>query len=159
MICGSTTSRAFTPPLGSPFETRKTLLETVKFVATLKPEIATPFIFYPFPATHAYEIARSFGFLTDRHFLNNDDGVMIDQPGITEADVMFIHRYYKRLVRSYQAAQNLPPALRNAVVARLDALLLSDLLPRQALIVLKRFLRKVRWETQIRRGRRAPARF
>jgi len=143
--------------LGSPFETRGTLLETVKFVASLRPEIATPFIFYPFPGTRAYEISKTFGFLSDRHFLNNDDGVMIEQPGVTEREVLFFHAYYKRLVWAYGLLYRLGGPLRVFIVRVLDGLLLAHYLPLRPLLVLKRFLRNARWRVQLARGKQSAA--
>jgi len=145
--------------LGCPFETRATMLETVKFVAVLKPEIATPFIFYPFPGTRAYEISRESGFLTERHFLNNDDGVMINQPQVSEIDVLFFHGWYKRLVLAYRFLFGLPrPA--GAILERVaDAVFLSNFLPRRSLVALKRILRAVRWQLLLLKKTHAPARF
>ena len=142
--------------LGSPFETRKTMLETVKFVAQLRPEIATPFIFYPFPGTRAHQISRSFGFLTDRRFLNNDDGVMIEQPQVTEKEVLFFHAYYKRLVRAYGSLCRLSKPLRVALECMMDRLLLSHYLPIGSLVVFKRLLRNLRWRMQLAAGKQLP---
>jgi radical SAM superfamily enzyme YgiQ (UPF0313 family) len=145
--------------LGSPFETRATLLETVKFVASLRPEIATPFIFYPFPGTHAYEICRREGFLTDRRFLNNDDGVMILQPSIAEEDVLFFHSFYRRLVRAYRLVLRLAPPQRKLLEHFLDRLLMSEFLPRRMLVSVKAFVRRVRWRLLLLKKDLAPARF
>jgi len=145
--------------LGSPFETRSTMLETVKFAAELEPHIATPFIFYPFPGTQAHEMCRKSGFLTDRHFLNNDEGVMIRQPGVTETDVLFFHAYYKRLVRAYTSLRRLPRPGGVWLARGLDGVLLSDLLPRAALVRLKAVLRGIRWRLLLLKKAHAPARF
>jgi radical SAM superfamily enzyme YgiQ (UPF0313 family) len=142
--------------LGSPFETRETLLETVKFVARLRPEIATPFIFYPFPGTQAHEISRTFGFLTERRFLNNDDGVMIEQPGVTEGEVLFFHAFYKRLVQAYGLLSRLAKPSQVALEGVLDRLLLSDYLPVRSLVALKRLVRNMRWRIQLARGKQLP---
>ena len=144
--------------LGSPFETRSTMLETVKFAAELEPHIATPFIFYPFPGTEAHEMCRKSGFLTDRHFLNNDEGVMIEQPGITETDVLFFHAYYKRLVKAYIFLRRLPRPARDWLAGGLDRALLSDRLPRAALVRFKAVLRRVRWRLLLLRTAHSPAR-
>ncbi|KPJ60601.1 MAG: hypothetical protein AMJ46_06310 [Latescibacteria bacterium DG_63] len=145
--------------LGSPQETRGTVLETVKFAATLRSEITTPFIFYPYPGTRAYGIAESSGFLTDRHFLNNDDGVMIEQPGLSETDVLFFHRSYRRLVKTYGFLYRLSGRSKDVAVAWLDGTLLSDYLPRRFLLTLKALATWVRWQVQLLRGGHPPARF
>ncbi len=143
--------------LGSPFETRSTILETVKFASELDPHIATPFIFYPFPGTRAHEICRESGFLTDRHFLNNDEGVMIRQPGVTEADVLFFHAYYKRLVRAYGLIRRLPRPARDWLTGGLDRALLSDHLPLAALLRFKSVLRRIRWRLLLLKDARSRA--
>jgi len=145
--------------LGSPFETRGTLLETVKFVATLKPEIATSFIFYPFPGTRAYEMSRDSGFLTQRHFLNNDEGVMIEQPQLSDSDVLFFHGWYKRVVAAYRFLYGSPPRVQASLVRAFDAVLLSDYFPRGGLVVLKTLLKSVRWRIMLLRKNNAPTRF
>jgi len=145
--------------LGCPFETRDTLLDTVKFVATLKPQIATPFIFYPFPGTRAYEMSRDSGFLTQRHFLNNDEGVMIKQPHLSDTDVLFFHGWYKRLVAAYGFLYGLPRWVQASLVRAFDAVLLSDYFPRGGLVVLKTLLKSVRWRILLLRRNHAPVRF
>jgi radical SAM superfamily enzyme YgiQ (UPF0313 family) len=145
--------------LGCPFETRATLLETVKLVAALKSEIATSYIFYPFPGTRAYEMCRDSGFLTNRHFLNNDDGVMIKQPQLSDTEVLFFHGWYKRLVRAYDFIYALPQPARGILVRAADTMLLSRHLPCKVLIAVKILLRTLRWRILLMKRIHAPARF
>ena len=145
--------------LGCPFETRATLLDTVKLAAALKSEIVTSFIFYPFPGTRAYEMCRDSGFLTNRHFLNNDDGVMIKQPQLTDTEVLFFHGWYKRLVRAYAFIYGLPQSARGVLVRAADSVLLSRYLPCTVLIAVKTVLRTLRWKLLLVKRVNAPARF
>jgi radical SAM superfamily enzyme YgiQ (UPF0313 family) len=145
--------------LGCPFETRATLLDTVKLVAGLKSEIATSYVFYPFPGTRAHEMCKDAGFLTNRHFLNNDDGVMIKQPQLSDAEVLFFHGWYKRLVRAYGHVYGLPNPARGILVRAADSMLLSRYLPCRVLTAVKTLLRALRWRILLVRRVSAPVRF
>jgi radical SAM superfamily enzyme YgiQ (UPF0313 family) len=56
--------------VGLPEENLALSLKTVRLNAELEPDIAIPFIFYPYPGTALYEKCKQEGYLTDREYDN-----------------------------------------------------------------------------------------
>ncbi len=139
--------------LGSPFETVDTMLETVRLNARLRPDVLSPFIYYPFPRTESYELCRRHGFLTGRHGRNISDRVVIHQPTVRDAEVLFMQRFFRPLVRLTVRMNRWPAWVRRPGETVLEAALRSPLLPRRALVELKELYGRVRFELD----RSAPA--
>jgi radical SAM superfamily enzyme YgiQ (UPF0313 family) len=154
--------------VGLPTETLPMALETVRLNAELDPELALAFIFYPYPGTDLHRLCREKGMLTDREFDSYKVGVTIRQPQFKDGDILFLHRYFKRLLRLYQSAGRLPGPLGRWAPRALDAVLASPLLPRGAIVALREAYGRLRHragEILVRRspglyrllGGRAPA--
>ncbi len=120
--------------VGLPTETLPMALETVKLNAEIDPELALAFIFYPYPGTELHRLSRELGFLTDREFDTYKVGVALRQPQFADGDVLFVHRYFDRLIRTYRAARRMPGRLAALSTAALDAALTSPLLPRGGIV-------------------------
>jgi radical SAM superfamily enzyme YgiQ (UPF0313 family) len=130
--------------VGLPTETLPQALETVRFNAEIDPELAMAFIFYPYPGTDLHRLCRERGMLTDREYDHYKVGVAIRQPQFRDADVLFVHRFFQRLIRLYQRAGRLPGGLGPAVTGALDRVLASRLLPRATLVALHERHRELR---------------
>jgi len=123
--------------MGSPFETRRTLLKTVRLNARLQARFLNAFLFYPFPGTEAHDLCRENGFLTGRHGENNSAVVMISQPGLSEIDVLFTQRFFHPLVRHYARLGRWPGVLGRPLLRASDRLLESPMIPRRLLVAMK----------------------
>lgn len=128
--------------LGSPFETRTSMLRTIRLNAEIDPDILASFLFYPFPGTYSEQICRREGFLTGRWGRNNSDLVMITQPTVSDVDVLFAQRYFGRLVRLYRSVEGLPAGIRRPAGRALDSVLASPFVPRRALLALRDLKRR-----------------
>lgn len=120
--------------VGLPTETLPMALETVRFNAEIDPEIALAFIFYPYPGTELHRLCKERGMLTDREYDHYKVGVTIDQPQFKDGDILFMHRFFKVLVRLYKRANRLPGGADRIAIRALDAVLTSPLLPRGAIV-------------------------
>lgn len=98
--------------VGLPFETMTKVLETVKLNALAKPSNVQVSIFYPFPHTHLYEIARDNGFLTGRKAGSYFEEPVISQPSIDESEVRYLFANFGALVKAYAICYTLPKQLR-----------------------------------------------
>ena len=115
--------------VGSPQETTETMLKTIRLNADIKPTIISPFIYYPFPGTESYDLCKDEGFLTERHGVHNTHMVMINQPGVSESQVLFFHRYFRPLVRMFQKLDSLPFGTGRPLEAVISKTLNSGMIP------------------------------
>lgn len=120
--------------VGLPEETLPRALATVKLNAEISPELSIPFIFYPYPGTRLQELCRERGWLTDREFDHYFAGVVLDLPDFPEKDVLFVHRFFGKLVAIYAVGRDWSPPLRRRYWELLDRVLLSPLFPRKLLV-------------------------
>ena len=143
--------------VGLPTETLRMALETVRLNAEIDPELALPFIFYPYPGTELYRLCKERGLLTDREYDHYKVAPVIRQPQFPDHDVLFVHRLFQRLIRVYRRAARLPGPLPRVATAALDAVLVSPLLPRRAIITGMEAYRKLRHAVGELLVARAPA--
>jgi len=122
--------------VGLPTETLPMALETVRLNAEIDPELALAFIFYPYPGTDLHRLCKERGLLTDREYDHYKVGVTIRQSQFKDGDILFVHRFFKRLIRLYQGASRLPGPLARLAPRGLDLTLTSPLLPRGAIVAL-----------------------
>lgn len=120
--------------LGLPEETLSRALATIRLNAELAPELALSFIFYPYPGTRLHQICAERGYLTGREFDHYFMGVATRMPGFAADDILFLHRFFRRLIRLYGCGRNWPPGVRRLWSRGLDAALTSPLLPRGAIV-------------------------
>jgi anaerobic magnesium-protoporphyrin IX monomethyl ester cyclase len=123
--------------LGSPFETRETMLRSIRFNAVLHPSTLSAFLFYPFPGTEAHRLCARNGFLNGRIGRHNGDVVMIHQPTVRDMDVLFTQRFFRHLVRAYERAGRLPRSIGVPLERAMDLALGSRWFPRRACLAAK----------------------
>ncbi|MEW6524419.1 MAG: radical SAM protein [Bacillota bacterium] len=133
-----------------PGETVNSTLSTIRLNARLRPQRMVVSIFYPYPGTDLHRLSWERGWLSGSDYQSD---MPLKQPGYGSAQVWFMHRYFKSLVRVYQLLYRLPHPAQRACRGALEAVLCSPLLPRRSLAVaadaiiavgvgLKRFLMK-----------------
>lgn len=113
-----------------PGETVKATLSTIDLNARLQPQRLVVSIFYPYPGTALHQLAQERGWLADSDYRSD---MPIRQPGYSAAQVYFMHRYFKSLVKVYRFLHLLPPSARRAGRCVLEGVLCSPLLPRRLL--------------------------
>lgn len=120
--------------VGLPRETLPRALQTVKLNAELAPELALAFMFFPYPGTELHRLCREHGWLTHDEFDHYQAGAAVRLPGFPRPDVVFVHRWFRSLVRTYAMVRRVPPPLGTLASKALDATLASPLLPRAAMV-------------------------
>jgi radical SAM superfamily enzyme YgiQ (UPF0313 family) len=143
--------------VGLPTETLRESLATVRLNAEIAPEIALPFIFYPYPGTELHRLSAERGWLTGREFDHYKEIVALRLPGFPESDVLFVHRFFAPLIRLYRAALRLPGRTAAPATRALDAALTSRWMPRRALVAAHEAWRGARHRAGVTLVRRAPA--
>ena len=120
--------------VGLPGETLDTALDTVRLNAEIEPELALSFMFYPYPGTRLRDLCVSQGRVPDREF----DHYMIDcgaeSPTFSRSDILFVHRFFDRLINLYGLSRGWPPSARGLWERALNSCLTSRLLPRGTLV-------------------------
>jgi len=116
--------------VGLPYENLRRALATVRLNGEIGPDLAIPFIFYPYPGTRLHEICGEEGWLSSREFDHYFHDVMLDQPGFSRGDVLFLHRFFRPLIKVYSVARHWPDRRRRTWMDGVDAVLRSPLLPR-----------------------------
>ena len=119
--------------VGLPHEDLRRALATIRLNADIGPDLAIPFIFYPYPGTELYKLCERNGWLTGTEYDHYFQGVALDLPTISRGDVLFLHRFFRPLVRLYGVARSWPAARRRRWYGLVDAVLASPLLPRGAI--------------------------
>jgi len=116
--------------VGLPHEDFLKALATVRLNGEIGPDLAIPFIFYPYPGTRLHDLCAEEGWLSDREFDHYFDGVSLNQRHFPEGDVLFLHRFFTKLIAMYGLARHWPEKRRKTWWALVDSLLASPLLPR-----------------------------
>jgi hypothetical protein len=124
--------------------------------AELDPELAMSFIFHPYPGTPLYDRCRDAGELTDREDDHYQAGVTTRMEGFAAADIMFVQRFFDRLVRLYRLSHRLPAGWREPWDRMLTGILTGPFLPRGAIIRSYLAYRRMRTAVGVRLVRRAP---
>ena len=111
--------------VGLPFDTAKTVLETIKLNVELEIDETQVTIFYPFPGTECFEICRKNGMLANDDRALNDyfSDSPLDLPGITRDQIRFFRYNFHRLGKLYQAINKIPEPRRSMVEKTVDGLL------------------------------------
>lgn len=120
--------------VGLPGETLARALATVRLNAELAPDLALPFIFYPYPGTRLRRLCEKRGYLTGAEFDHYLMGSTVRLPGFCQTDILFVQRFFVPLLRLHALARRWPPRLRRAWWDLLAAVAGSPLLPRGLLV-------------------------
>ncbi len=124
--------------VGLPFETKYSVLETIKLNAQIKPDVVWQTVFYPYPQTELYTLCKKNGFLTEREFHTIREGTVLSQPTISEVETNFAFEFFYLFVQAYIQSQKLPAQLRKKAEKALDFLFTSRIVPHRLLVALKR---------------------
>jgi anaerobic magnesium-protoporphyrin IX monomethyl ester cyclase len=120
--------------VGLPEESLKLALKTIQLNAEIDPELAIPFIFYPYPGTALFDLCQEKGYLTDKEFDHYFQGVATRMPGFSEGDILFSHRFFRSLISVYQVGNRWPETGRRRWVNLVNVFLTSPLLPRHTIV-------------------------
>ncbi len=143
--------------VGLPSESLGKALKTVRLNAEIRPDLALAFIFYPYPGTRLHDLGRAEGWLTAREFDHYQVNVATRIPGFPPDDILFVHRFFNRLISVYGIGHRLPGGLRAAWPDSLDALLTSRLFPRTGFVRWRETYKRLRHRTGEFLVRRSPA--
>jgi hypothetical protein len=94
--------------------------------------------------------------MTDKEFDHYLIDVGIRSPVFSRTDVLFIHRFFARLVRAYSIAGSWPRPLRAAWERALTSALVSPLLPRGAFVFVRERYKRLRHRVGEYLVRRSP---
>jgi radical SAM superfamily enzyme YgiQ (UPF0313 family) len=125
--------------VGVPFEDNRAVLDTIKLNAEAKADHSLCPVYYPFPGTGLFEVAKENGFVPAT--FDYRENRFLVQPTLPPSKLFFARYYFKAFVQAYRAVFRLPAPLRHLAEAALDGVFLSRLLPRRPLTALAR-----RWE-------------
>jgi anaerobic magnesium-protoporphyrin IX monomethyl ester cyclase len=142
---------------GLPTETLRAALRTVRLNAEIEPDLALAFLFYPYPGTELRRRCAESGWLTGREYDHYQVNVTVRVPGFPEPDILFMHRFFRPLVRLYSLGRRLPGRGAGAWAAVLDATLASPLMPRAAIMRVWEVHRRLRHGAGEFLVRRSPA--
>lgn len=95
--------------VGLPDEDLGKALKTVKLNAQVSPHRAIASIFFPYPGTEGYRMAREEGYLKTAEPWRGD--WVLDQPAFSSSEARFASAYFRLYLRLYQAVWALPGPL------------------------------------------------
>ncbi len=90
--------------VGLPTETTEEMLETIKLNATIHPNKMNVFFFQPYPNTDIHKMSVEMGlYHPSRDLFNNwRTGPVLEENAISHEQIIFLHRFFKLLVRAYR---------------------------------------------------------
>ena len=118
--------------IGLPHEDIRSALKTIKLNAKMRSDRMIPNIFYPYPGTKLYEIAKEAGFLPE--VITPDCRVPLVQEQFPEHEVLFIEAYFTHFVRRYKWAYAMPKWLGRPYERFLDVRVTGRFVPHKALV-------------------------
>lgn len=130
--------------IGLPEEDLGKALKTVRLNVDLQPDLALPFIFYPYPGTQLFEICAERGYLTDREFDNYMVGVPTNLPTFPKNDILFVQRLFRPLMHLFSWGRNLPGPMGRRSDDVVTFVVTSRLFPRGLLVQALDLYKKVR---------------
>lgn len=115
--------------VGLPHENLRRTLKTIKLNARAGAKRMIVSIFFPYPSTRLAEIAREAGYIGDT--VDYRGQVVLKQPGYSEYQVLFAHRFFRAFAALYRFAFALPRPLAGLAERGIDWLFCTRLLPRR----------------------------
>lgn len=110
--------------VGIPYETPRTILDTIKLNASLGVDYMQSTIYQPYPGTKLEELCR------EKNFLGSEDlGTSFFSPTVLQlntvspSQILMFKQYFRILKCYYQALQNLPPKISNVLIGLSDRIL------------------------------------
>jgi len=130
--------------VGIPEENLESALKTIRLNAEIDPELAIAFIFYPYPGTRLHDRCVEKGYMTDKEFDHYFQGVATRMPDFSEGDILFLHRFFRPLIRLYRFGNRWQGEGRERWVDFVDGVLRSPLLPRHTIVKVHMAYRRLR---------------
>lgn len=117
--------------VGSPHETARQILETLKINAEIDPEWMQHSIFYPYEGTPLYDLVHREGLVSkDREVLDYFSDTVLEQDCIQPAQIVMFQKYFKGFVRHYKRMARLPKPARALATKVTDFLLSRNSAPK-----------------------------
>ncbi len=117
--------------VGSPHETPRAVLDTIKMNAEIDPEWIQHSIFYPYEGTPLYELVHKEGLVArDREVTDYFADTVLEQATIRREQVVMFQEYFKPLVKHYQRIWAWPKPLRGVAQVATDRFLVWRGAPR-----------------------------
>jgi radical SAM superfamily enzyme YgiQ (UPF0313 family) len=115
--------------IGSPFEDMRSVLDSVKLNAEIRPDETLAAYFYPYTGSQAHLICEENGFLTGIEHDTFQEAPFISQKTITWNQVRFAYETFLYFVRLYRWAEKLPRRVKAGGVKALDSFYCSKMKP------------------------------
>lgn len=117
--------------VGSPHETARQILETLKINAEIDPEWMQHSIFYPYEGTPLHDLVHREGLVSKNHeVLDYFRDTVLEQDCIRPAQVVMFQKYFKGFVRHYQRMERLPKPVRGIAIKATDFFLSRNSAPK-----------------------------
>jgi radical SAM superfamily enzyme YgiQ (UPF0313 family) len=129
--------------IGLPYEDKHRALKTIKLNAKAGADRVIPNIFYPYPGTKLYDIAKEGGFIPEGG-VSPDARVPLVQPQFPEHEVLYLQAYFSHFVRRYKWAYAMPEWLGKPYEKWLDHRATGKHVPYKLLVKLHDGYAKVR---------------
>lgn len=106
--------------IGVPFETEKTIKETIMLNRIIKPEGVWCSIFRPYPGTALFELCKSKGYISNRRVTSYKDPTsIIDQPSISKEKIRYYFiKYFNRGYKKNISLNSIKHFLRRVIYNR-----------------------------------------
>ncbi|MFC1590098.1 B12-binding domain-containing radical SAM protein [Candidatus Omnitrophota bacterium] len=112
--------------VGSPFENKERIMETLKLNASLDIDTTHTSFYYPYPKTELEAICRKEGLIEKDWNLDYFTDSVLKFDRATKEFIFFIRRFFEVLNKVYSRAYKLPPVVRKPAVKLLDAVVTNS---------------------------------
>lgn len=121
--------------LGMPNETLRSALDTIKLNAICKPTLFFNAYFQPFISTDAYLMSKKMGLISEDFELPTSlaERPVVKLSTITEAELIFCHKYFSVLFWIYKFLFKLSAGKENNIIRLFDKFIISRYIPRNVL--------------------------
>jgi radical SAM superfamily enzyme YgiQ (UPF0313 family) len=139
--------------VGLPYENKERFLQTVKLNARIKPSRRILSVYFPYPETDLYNIAKEADFLVKE--FNLKDEFYLSQPQFSHEEVLFCQRTFNPLITIYRFINKIP-LIGRLLEKTLDRVYISRKFPHRPVIKMLDFLRWIYSKTKSFVGRLSP---
>ncbi|MCB9882199.1 MAG: B12-binding domain-containing radical SAM protein [Planctomycetes bacterium] len=116
--------------VGSPHETPKAVLDTIKINAEIAPELIQHSITYPYAGTALYELCEEANLIGDQEVTDYFEDSALKLDTISRTQILFYHHHFKGFVKWYQKLRKLPRPLKVVAEKTTDFILTRKSAPR-----------------------------
>jgi radical SAM superfamily enzyme YgiQ (UPF0313 family) len=101
--------------LGIPYETRKTIMETIKLNRRCRVDAVQASIFYPFPYTELWRLCKNKGYITSKKIKSYFEDTILNLPTINRKELIALQRLFHLYVKSPRTFRFVPFALEKII--------------------------------------------